>query len=184
MDPAYLIAEAERLHRQIAKEPDPALRRQMEKTFKHYHREIRRATKHHQPWYGLKSNLAFLVLLMMILVGSGAGIAHFLGVTSYIAASLLTIAALIILIAVSLLLMRVITPEMYERLTISIFQGITNFFNKNGASINSANRTIEGTPLMPRHPAHLPETAGRELAGEIVPEIEANDGSGNGTEND
>src|SRR6185503_1072465 len=104
MNLSDLIRESDRLRSQIADESDPALQRAMKKTFNHYHKQIRAATKHRHPWFGLKFNLLFLVAVFVAFIYVCDLLVKTFGKVNTVVAVILAATALVLLTAMIFLL--------------------------------------------------------------------------------
>ena len=122
MDPSFLIAQIERMQLQISLESDPATQRVMRKTLNHLHRQYRSATRHTQPWHGLKSVLVFLLILFGAFVYAILLLSKSYGWSLTLVVSILCAVILLLFISVFLLLKGVISPQTFETLVDQCFK--------------------------------------------------------------
>lgn len=113
MEPSFYSEQIERMQKQLSREKDPATAREMRKTLRHFHRELRRATRHRQPWYGLKRNLILLVLLFFVVVLFCVLLEWIYGWKMAATAFAVGIALLIIGTVTVFLAMKLVPPDIY-----------------------------------------------------------------------
>ena len=113
MDPLIYFDQIDRMEKQLREEMDPATKRRMEETLSHLHREVRKATRHRQPWYGLKSNLILLVVLFFVVVLFCVLLEWFWGWKIAATAFAVGIALLVIGTVTVFLAMKLVPPDVY-----------------------------------------------------------------------
>lgn len=156
MDLSELIRESERLRPQIADEPDASLQREMKKTYKHYQKQIRSATKHHHPWFGLKLNLLFLVAVLVGLVYLCIRCEMAYGWAYTLSGVIVGAVAIVLLTAMVFLLMRIISPDNYKELVQVCFESLRKLKGIGGNDTNEIPTVQPTTKATPKLPSSVP----------------------------
>lgn len=162
MDISQLIRQSERLRLDIAQESDPALQREMRKTFNHYQKQIRAASKHRNPWFGIKRNLAFFVVLFLCVIWASIRLQIWAStqlrtdfgwgpvVTALFVASMV----LVLASAMVFLVVRIISPNTYKEIVTVCINAIGKLQTKQ----SDQSEDTSGLPTA-RKPKQLPKSS-------------------------
>ena len=138
MDLSSLIKECDRLRPQIAAERDPVLRREMQRTFKHFQKQIRSATKYRSQWYGVKFHLLFLTVVFGGMVYCYVRLEKEFGWVYALTSVIVVFAALVLITAMIFLVVRIISPENYMSLVKLSFESVQRLWGvKSGTDAKS-----------------------------------------------
>jgi len=126
MEPSFLKAQIEKWQSELNSEADPATKREMKRTLKHLYAQYRKATKHRQPWYGLKVHLLFLAALLACMVYLFIRLEQTFGWLYTVSAFTAGSVGLVIITAMIFLVMKVISPDNYQTLLQLCFDVLHN----------------------------------------------------------
>jgi hypothetical protein len=164
MELSDLNKQIEELRPQIAAELDPALRREMEKTFKHYQRQLRKLTTHRKPWYGLKTLVVFLASVFLLMVYVCIRFEEAFGLRSTGSAAFLAAVGLVLITAMAFLVLRIISPDAYTQLVQTCFANLNRL---NGGEDDSSTTNLPTWQAAERKPPQLPLSSAPPSASKV-----------------
>ena len=124
MESSPLLKQVDRLKAQLKDEKDWVTRWEMRRTIHHLYKQFRQTTTHRKPWYGFRSNIFYLVLIFLAVIGFLALLVSKLGFLNILGACFLTILVLVLLTAMVFLLMKIFSPAQYERVVGKVLTNI------------------------------------------------------------
>ena len=127
MEPTFLIDQMERLRAQAELETDPVLRKEHQKTLRHLHRQIRKATTHRSAWFGFLRIVVPLCGMFLLTLWAVTKITKTYGKGSTIEAGAITIVAFVIITVTMLVLLKAISPEIYSSVVGEALSAVKSF---------------------------------------------------------
>lgn len=157
MELSDLNKQIEELRPQIAAELDPALQREMKKTFKHYQRQLRKLTTHRKPWYGLRTLVIFLVGVFLLMVYVCIRFEKAFGLDSTGPAVIFAAVGLVLITAMAFLVLRIISPDTYTQLVQMCFANLDKLTGgKDDSSVKELQIELPAKSVPPQTPPVLP----------------------------
>ena len=150
MEPTFIIDQMERLRAQAECETDPVLKKEHQKTLRHLHKQIRRATTLRSAWFGFLRIAGALCGLFLLTLWGVAKVTKTYGVGGAFEAGAITVIAFVIITATMLVSLKAVSPEIYSSVVAEALSAIKSLKGESDA----VEKLSPGKKMKPELAAH------------------------------